>query len=270
MQGKRQISILSRIFVLMAASAMIWNAPAAADLVIAISDGTTDIVVVDQGGIFAVSSDGVTSSAADTNPVLGGVEFSGTIGSFIITLTAGVSKPVIGPGKIDLFSLTVSGGAGGTLTVAVTDDEFLAPDPAPGELFTFGGTTDGVVDLWSIVDPDDLEFSTLPGGLAAILDGAGVSIEMADGNEQSVHATGLTGGPFSGSIATGFTPAIAAPYAMTIVGIITHANPGDITSFNAHQAIIPEPSSLLLLGCGIVVFAVFTQVRRRRNKTQSV
>lgn len=210
---------------------------ASADLLLRISDGVTTQIVLDQdlvGG--AASSGGNVSTVADGNATVGAVAFNGVIGSFVVNVIVGTSKPLIGD-RLDLFNLNISGGAG-TLTVEVTDTGFTTSPQ--GLKLEIGGTTDGTVTIAAAGDPTNTEFGAGPGPALGPFS---------------------TGGAFGGS-ATAAGPG-TSPYSMTMTAMITQGN-GDITSFDALLTPVPEPSSLVLVATGLTFFGG-TFWRRRRK-----
>jgi hypothetical protein len=211
---------------------------ASADLLIRLSDGVNpDVIVLDNAGAAVASTGGNVSTHADINPLAGVVTFSGNIGNFIVNVTTGLSKPVIGQ-RLDLNSVQVTSGAGGgTMTLQVTDTGFTL---SPGGLkLALGGTTDGSVSFSGAGDAGNAEFGAGPG-----------------------PALGPFGpGAFSGTvIAAG---AGTAPYSMTLTAVIVHGT-GDSTSFDAELSPVPEPSSLVLVATGLTFFGG-TFWRRRRK-----
>jgi hypothetical protein len=194
-----------------------------------------DVIISDDQFAGFATSVGATTS----NDALGGagaVSYSGSVGSFIVNVTTGISKPLVGPGIIDLNSLNVSGGAG-TLSIGLTDTGFTGSFGAYRA--NFGGTTQGSVDLDFLYDAANAEF----GGLSF-------------SNPPSAAS-----GAFSGSE----TGAVIAsdPYSLTILADIVHTNAGKITSFDAEASPVPVPATAWLLGSGILGF---TMVGRRRRK----
>lgn len=166
----------------------------------------------------------------DFSGVDGVIVYSGIVGNFNVNVTTGVSAPVIGPGRLDLNSINVSSGSGGTLVVRLSDTDFSGP-AYPSYQAAYGGTTDGSVDFSFLYDAANTEF----GGAS--------------------FATGsFTASPGSNAFADDILGSIlpTAPYSLSIVATITHGAGNLATSFNAGAAPIPLPAAAYLLGSALL------------------
>lgn len=191
-------------------------------------------------GVTTVSvSDG---AGGDVNSALGAITFIGPIGSFFLNVTTGLTKPVIGSAdypEVDIMSVNVSGGSG-TLTIKFTDTDFTGLGMA-GFLSEIGGTTDGSVTFNSYLDTGNISFGTAT----------------------TISTLGpYSGGAFSGSSWTSLTPS-SAPYSITLVTTVVHNSGNKTSSFDARVA-VPEPSSLILLGSGLLSIMILGRIGRKR------
>jgi hypothetical protein len=159
------------------------------------------MVLDDPNDAFAaitIYDGGVGDSAA----VAGVISYSGSVGAFSVNVTTGISKPLIGPERLDLNSINVSGAAG-TINLAISDTDFLGTDAS--FLASYGGTTDGSVS-----------FDFLYGAANAELLG------------DSFASDGFTSSPgnlaFSNDIVGGV--AAVSPHSLTIAASITHTVQG--------------------------------------------
>ncbi|HVL02566.1 MAG TPA: VPLPA-CTERM sorting domain-containing protein [Dongiaceae bacterium] len=180
-------------------------------------------------------------TGSDLNGVNGVITYSGSVGNFIVNVTTGISKPVIGPAQLDLNSINVSGAAG-TLLVSISDTGFTGN--IPGFNASYGGTTQGNVNFDFLYDTNNQAF----GGSS-----------FASGN----YASGLgnTNTAFSNSINGSVVP--ASPFSLTIGTRIQHDSAFEVTSFDAHITPVPLPASVWLLGSALAGLA---SLRRRTRR----
>jgi hypothetical protein len=196
----------------------------------------------DSGAAF-VCADGNTS--CDTNPLAGIVSVSTTFGESLVTLTAGASKPALTGGNplMDLFSFNLQlWGDPHTLVIKLSDTGF---DLYGGRISlehggTLSGGTGASIAHSAYYDAGDALFaeSTLIGAVGPYGPGA-----------------------FSGTVDGGVSP--NSSYSVT--EILTLKTAGGLTVFSGDFEVnVPEPTTLALLGIGLIGFAA---VRRRRQSS---
>lgn len=190
---------------------------------LSLSDGSTTVIVADNG-------------VGDLNAAIGMVTFSGAIGNFALNVSTGVTYPVLGSSaspEMDLNSIDVtSPSGGGTLTLKFSEIGYSSPLGFTAEI---GGT---------IGAGGSLSYNTF----------------SSSTNTLFVETTPLTSlGSFGPGAFSGTTSGIAGgvgPFSLTQVVTLTLPNAGTATSFNASLA-VPEPASLLLLGAGLAGIGVW-------------
>ena len=172
-------------------------------------------------------------AGVDINPLVGVITYSGPIGNWIVNVTTGLSKPVIGTAgapQIDLNSVNVTTTLAGHLRFGMVDSGFTGPisgGSAGPFTFAVGGTTQGTVFFDAFGEDANTE-----GFTGSIFANLGPFIS----------------GAFSGTTQGGFNA--TSPFSLGIIGDITHVGAGS-TSFNASLS-VPEASALILLGSGLI------------------
>lgn len=201
-----------------------------------ITSGATTVTITDQTG---TDLDGTAGSVLYINHNLDGWD---------ITFAGGTSlSPGVFPFAIDIGSFTADCAAGGgcethQLTISYSDIGFTAAVPAGGFSTTFSAT----------------------------IAGGSTSQSAWDDTTNTLFGTGtLIGsvGPFipphgSGTVSGG-GPAGPAPYSLTITDYIAAGSHG--VSLDGNITTVPEPSSLVLFGTGLLAFASFAKRKFRRS-----
>ena len=198
-----------------------------------------------------VADEGIGDAAAG---IIGAVTYSGIVGVFIVNVSTGVSKPVIGSAQaptMDLSSLDISSTiapAGAFLQVSVTDDDFGPMSPGlTGFKTGIGGTTQGNVTLDAYFDTANQEFQ---------ITGPTVT--------QFAHIGPLfgdKGNAFSGSDLFAGTPS-KSPFSITMVTTVIHGSEVKTSSFDANINPTPEPGTILLLGLGLLGLGIISRKKQ--------
>jgi hypothetical protein len=202
--------------VVFAVGVLVIAQPAESAHKISLSDGLNTIVIADQD--FAPLVPGTGEDFYDQDGI---VAWTGSIGTWIINVTTGLSKPLVGPAQLTLSSVNVSGGAG-TLTIMHTDTDFTYLGGLSA-LAGIGGTTHGSVQYKSFFDASNAEFGQ--GTLVA-------NFGMADYTR--------TGSAFSGT-QSGLA-SLSQPYSLTQVVTINHSGMA-VSSFGANVSAVAVPES---------------------------
>jgi hypothetical protein len=199
-------------------------------LTVRLSDGTTTVTVADGG---------VGDSCAAT----GCVGFAGGVGSFIVNITTGISKPLLPGARLELSSVDVfSAGGGDSLTIDLTDAGFL-----PGTAGTLTSTLAGVL-----------------GAPAGSTVNAQQCVGVGEFDCSNVTITHAQFGPgaYSQSVSASFASAI--PFSITETVVLAFTGFGSNSLSQASTA-VPQPLALLLLGLGLAGLGAIPMWRASRR-----
>jgi hypothetical protein len=203
-----------------------------------LTSGASEVLVSDGGA-------GDSSGAGD-----GIVAFNGALGNWTLNVATGISKPALGSAdtpELDLNSVNLSSaGAASTVNIWLTDTDFSAKSSLVGMVAAIGGTTSGQISYRTFYDAGNTAFGTA---------------------NELTNVGPLSDAAFSSLVTSAFSS--VTKYSLTLLVSITHAasTTSRVSSFDAFVR-VPEPSSLLLFGAGLLalVYVVRRQSAGRRAR----
>lgn len=224
-------------------------------------------------GVGAIITD---QAPGDNIAVVGGVNYSGTIGNFLVTVNTGLSKPLLSNGYAEMdLNFTVQTMTGGRIRITLEDNGFTGG--SPGNLIlraSIGGTLSGPAGS-SLTAQSTVNTSNNYIALGADTgpSAAGVALPAIGGTPAGTNVNAFSpiftappfdsGIAFSGSGSAGFTA--SGPYALYQQVVINLTGNGSVTGDLATQ-VLPGPGGLALALTAVPGFGL-AWLRRRFKKT---
>lgn len=209
------------------------------------------------------------NGSGDTSSDSGVITFNGSLGSFSVNVTTGLSKPAIGAdsnnfAELDLNSVNISFSGAGTLLITLEDGGYTHGPSGPLSVASLvGGTMTGQagssVSFQSWVNGDNQLPALGPDqATAAVLPAIG---SLPPAGSVAVFDSPVTFGPgaFSVSGSQEFTK--TGSYSLFSQAKIVFTGRGSV-SFDQNTNVVPEPITLVLLGSGLASMGLLGRKRK--------
>jgi hypothetical protein len=201
-------------------------------------------------------SDGNTTRTVSDNElgadltagITGLITFTGTIGNFVVNVTLGSSKPMIGSATnpmLNITSFNATSSAGGTLAIILSDTDFGPVGPSAMFRTDLNGTLmAGNISAQTYFKNGTYDFFTTPDPVGSI----GRLTGVASASDTRVASD------------------IGTSFSMNMVVTLEHTGAG-VSTFDAtaRATSVPEPSATLCLG--IALFGIGGYAGWQRRKT---
>lgn len=207
---------------------------------IRLSDGSSTVTITDQG-------------TGDVNAAVGGITYidSSSFAGWTLTVTTGQSKPITGDPftAVVTTSLTFTyvGGGTGTLTVDLTDTDFVLP-PYPSAVVTNSAQTNAGSLLYTSYVQSGVGGNTEFGGI--------------DNNTGTI-ITNVTGPVTGGPVVTSVGGPISNPFSISTQSVLTMSGPASGSIDVRTTVVVPAPAGVVL-ALTAVPFLGLGYIRRRK------